>query len=210
MTQSWRATITADGATYGESRQLVQNKSGRVLVVDTALGVYYVEPLAPPTPRGVEVPTLQITDLGREKMLGYETRHFAVDVEFAAMTGFPGKSLSRQELWVLPAAQTPGVPAHLENFRGVTPDSLRGDTKSWDELQGGLPVRTVRYDLTDPAAPQFKPLLTEELASLTFTTVAPETFAVPANLREVTREAWQEQRRQLRQRPVEPPVAPKN
>lgn len=185
LQETWSGVIGESGVTYNKTWQLSQNDLNRVVTLDAALKIYKTEPMIPVLPPGFAFPEIRVSKIGREKMLGFETNHFTVDLTFELEAPARGKTLARQEIWVLPVTQLPGLPTTTRNFGVVPREKISGDTQFWDEIQSGIWVKKVIFEPILSGETNFKPLFNEELSSLTICTFSPALLEIPGDCREV-------------------------
>ena len=193
LTESWGGRFGADGASYQRTLQLTRYAKNEIVTMYVALKIYKIEPLAPELLPGMKMPGIRVTHLADEKVLGYNTHHFFVDLSFddPAASAAPRPILMRQEVWLLPVTSNPLLPNQTRNLRGVEMASVSGDAQFWPEIQSGV---WIKKSVFNPVAPTTTPttiVLTEEVSSLAICLpLAPALFEIPSDYRQLSPAAY--------------------
>ena len=189
LTESWGGRFGADGASYRRTLQLTRYAKNEIVTMDVALKIYKIEPIAPELLPGMKMPGIRVTHLADEKVLGYNTHHFFVDLSFddPAASAAPRPILMRQEVWLLPAASNPLLPNQTRNLRGIEMASVSGDAQFWPEIQSGV---WIKKSVFNPVAPTTI-VLTEEVSSLAICQpLSPALFEIPGDYRQLSPAAY--------------------
>ena len=184
LTQTWNGRFGAKGATYRRTLQLTQYDKKRVVTMDTTLGIYKVEPLEPKISPGVTLPSLRLTRLDDEKILGFDTHHFFLDFSYPKSSLAKEGLLARQEIWLLPSTSNAQIPARARNLRSIK--SASGDAQLLPEIQSGIFIKKTIFNAVPADKTPAKIVYTEEISALSIGDIAPSNFEIPSDYRELS------------------------
>ena len=190
LTQTWSGIYEAKGATYRRTLQLTQYDKKRVVTMDTTLGIYKVEPLEPKISPGVTLPSLRLTRLEDEKVLGFDTHHFFLDFSYPKNSLLKEGLLLRQEIWLLPSTSNAQIPARARNLRGIK--SASGDAQLLPEIQSGIFIKKSVFNAVPADKTPNEIVYTEEISSLSFGGLSPTNFEIPGDLRQLSPTQYEE------------------
>ena len=187
LTQTWSSTFGSDGsASYRRTIQITQYAKNRVATLDVALKIYKFEPMETAAPPGTPSLSIRLTHLADEKVLGYNTHHFFLDIIFDKSPFANGGTLARQEIWLLPAASRPQLPTQTRNLSGIESAKVSGDAQFLPEIQSGIYIKKSVFDLVANDETPAKIVYTEEISAISTGDIAPANFEIPSDYRELS------------------------
>ncbi len=187
LTQTWDGTFGSDGsASFRRTIQITQYAKNRIATLDVALKIYKFEPIGTVVPLSMMPPSIRLTRLADEKVLGYDTHHFFLDFLYVTSPFADGHPLLRQEIWILPAASNPKLPTQPHNLAGMESVKVTGDAQFWPEIQSGIFIKQSVFDSVPADETPTKIVYTEEISALSIGDIAPANFDIPGDYRELS------------------------
>ena len=185
-TQSWLGSYGPEGASFRPTITLVQYEQERVVTMRPDLKIYKIEPLQLELFAGAAIAGVRLTRLEDEKVLGYATHHFFVDLIFEKAPFVTGGPLQRMEVWLLPASSNAQLPNHARNLPGLQASIVTGDTQFLAEVQSGIWIKQTVFDAAELDQTPGKPVYTDEVSALSIGALPASTFDIPGDYRQLS------------------------
>lgn len=143
------------------------------------------------TGTGQIVSTVNVKDLGSEKIGEFNTHHYAIDMQMQ-LSGCAGNSTEKftSEIWVAPGKSPFNCPEATGINQEVNDNGCKityvwkGDVKLFNEIQNGL---TVQRKFTQPNG---GPAMMQKITSYSEATLSDSDFQVPSGFQQLSGDAY--------------------